>query len=160
MPCAIGTWCFQIVLLKKTRESSLDCKEIKSVNPKRNQPWLFIGRTDAEAEAPILWPPDAKSQLIGKDLDAGKDWRQKEKGRQRLRWLDSINNSVEVNLSKLWEMLKDRGAWCATVHGSQRVKQELATKQQQPPPPYLKSILSHSDLLIFIFFLSMVFLDT
>ena len=68
------------VALEKTLESPLDCKEIKSVNPKVNQPWIFTGRTDAEAEAPILRPPDAKSRLIGKDPDAGKDWRQKEKG--------------------------------------------------------------------------------
>ena len=68
------------VVLKKTLESSLDFKEIKSVNPKRYQSWIFIGRTDAEAEAPILWPPEARSRLIGKDPDAGKDWRQEEKG--------------------------------------------------------------------------------
>ena len=73
----VNNWCFWIVL-EKTLESPLDCKEIKAVNPKGNQPWIFIGRTDAEA--PVLWPPDAKSQLIGKDPDAGKDWRQKEKG--------------------------------------------------------------------------------
>ena len=71
-------WCFLIVVLEKTLESPLDCKEIKPVNPKGNQPWIFIGRTDAEA--PILWSPDSKNQLIGKDPDAGKDWRQKEKG--------------------------------------------------------------------------------
>ena len=73
-------WCFQTSVLEKTLESPLDCKEIKPVNPKGNQPWIFTGRTDAEAEAPILWPPDAKSWLIGKDADAGKDWRQEEKG--------------------------------------------------------------------------------
>ena len=67
-------------LLEKTLESPLDCKEIKSVHPKENQPWILIGRTDAEVEAPILWPPDVKSWLIGKDPDAGKDWRQEEKG--------------------------------------------------------------------------------
>ena len=67
------------MVLEKTLESPLDSKEIKPVNPKGNQPWIFIGRTDAEAEAPILWPPDVKSRLIGKDPDAGKDWRQKEK---------------------------------------------------------------------------------
>ena len=72
-------WCFWIVVLEKTLKSYLDCK-IKPVNPKGNQPWILIGRTDAEAEAPILWPPDVKSQLTGKDPDAGKDWRQKEKG--------------------------------------------------------------------------------
>ena len=73
-------WCFQTVVLEKILESPLDCKEIKPVNPKENQLWIFIGRTDAETEAPILWPPDLKSQLIGKDPDAGKDRKQKEKG--------------------------------------------------------------------------------
>ena len=67
------------MVLEKTLESPLDCKEIKPVNPKGNQPWMFIGRTDAEAEAPILWPPDAESWLTGKDLDAEKDWKQKKK---------------------------------------------------------------------------------
>ena len=72
-------WCFWIVVLEKTPKSPLDSKEIKLVNPKGTQPWIFTVRTDAEAEAPILWPPDAKNWLIGKDSDAGKDWRQKEK---------------------------------------------------------------------------------
>ena len=72
--------CFRTVVLEKTLETPLYCKEIQPVNPKRNQSWIFIGRTDAEAESPILWPPDAKSQLTGKDPDAGKDWRQEEKG--------------------------------------------------------------------------------
>ena len=111
----LKNWCFPTVVLKKTLESSLDCKEIKPVNPKGNQPWIFIGRTDAEA--PILWPPDAKSWLIGKDSDAGKDWRQKEKGQQRMRWLDSITNSTDMNLSKFQETVKDRQAWRAAVHG-------------------------------------------
>ena len=73
----LKNWCFWIMLLEKTLERPLDCKEIKPVNPKGNQPWIFTGRTDAEAEASILRPPDAKSWLIGKDPDAGKDWRQK-----------------------------------------------------------------------------------
>ena len=73
-------WCFWTVVLEKTLESPLDCKEIQPVNPKRNQPWIFIGRTDAEAETPILWSPDVKNWLIWKDLDAGKDWRWEEKG--------------------------------------------------------------------------------
>ena len=76
----LNNWCFQVVVLEKTLESPLDCKEIQPVNSKGNQPWLFIGRTDADAEAPILWSPDAKSQLTGKDPDAGKDWGQEEKG--------------------------------------------------------------------------------
>ena len=76
----LKNWCFWTVVLEKTLESPLDCKEIKPVHPKGNQSWIFIGRTDVEAEAPILWPPDAKSWLIRKDPDAGKDWRQEEKG--------------------------------------------------------------------------------
>ena len=73
-------WCFWTVVLEKTLESRLDCMELKPVNPKGNQSWIFIGRSDAEAEAPILWPPDAKNWLICKDPDAGKDWRQEDKG--------------------------------------------------------------------------------
>ena len=76
---ALKTWCFQTLALEKTLESPLNSKKIKLVNPKRNQPWIFIGRADAEAEAPTLSPPDAKSQLTGKDPDPGKDWGQKEK---------------------------------------------------------------------------------
>ena len=77
---ALKNWCFWIVVLEKTPESPLESKEIKPVNPKGNQPWVFIGRTDAKAETPILWPPDAKNWLLGKDPDAGKDWRWEEKG--------------------------------------------------------------------------------
>ena len=77
---ALKNWCFWTVVLEKTLESPLDCQEIQPVHPKGNQSWIFIGRTDVEAETPILWPPDVKSWLLGKDPDAGKDWRQKEKG--------------------------------------------------------------------------------
>ena len=77
---ALKNWCFWIVVLEKTLEGLLDCKEIRLVNPKGNQPWIFVGRTDSKAEAPILWPPDAKSQVIGKYPDAGKNWRQKKRG--------------------------------------------------------------------------------
>ena len=85
-------WC-QTVVLEKTLESPLDSKEIQPVHPKENQSWIFIGRADAEADAPILWPPDAKSELTGKDLDAGKIEDQMLRGRQRMRWLDTITNS-------------------------------------------------------------------
>ena len=78
-------WCFWTVVLEKTLESPLDCKEIQPVYPKRNQSWIFIGRTDVEVEAPILWPPDAKNWLIWKDPDARKDWRQEKKGQQRIK---------------------------------------------------------------------------
>ena len=98
-------------------ESPLDSKEIKLVNPKENQPRIFIGKTNAEAEAPIFWPPDAKSQLIQKDPDAGRIEGKRRKGWQRMRWLNSITNSTDMNLSKPQEIVKDREAWHAVVHG-------------------------------------------
>ena len=110
-------WCFQTVVLEKTLQSSLDSKEIRPVNPKEKQPWISIGRTDAEAEAPIFWPPDAKSQLIGKDADAGKDWRQEEKGMTEDKmvewhhWLDAHEPEQAL------ELVMNREAWCAAVHG-------------------------------------------
>ena len=92
-------WCLWSKALEKNLESPLDFKEIKPVNSKENQSWIFIGRTGAEAEAPILWPSDAKSPLFEKDPDAGKDWGQEEKGRQGVRWLDGITDSMDMSLS-------------------------------------------------------------
>ena len=108
--CMPKNWCFRTVVLEKTLENPLDSKEINLVNPKGNQPWIFIGRTDAEAEAPIFWPPDVKSQLIGKYSDAGKIESRRKRGWQRMRWLDDIIDSMDLGLRKLWEMVKDRKA--------------------------------------------------
>ena len=123
---ALKNWCFWIVVLEKTLESPLDCKENKQVNPKGNQPWIFIGRTDAEAEAPVLWPPNVKSRLSGKDPDAGeKTEGKRKKGWQVMRWLDSITDSMDMNLSKLHQTV-DRGARWAAVHGVTKSQTRLS----------------------------------
>ena len=118
-----------MVVLLKTLENPLDYKEIKPVDPKGNQPWIFIGRIDAEA--PILWPPDAKNWLIEKTLMLGKTEGKRRIGQQRMRWLDSITDSMDVSLSKPWRYWRTGEPGVLQSMGSQRLGHDLVTEQQQ-----------------------------
>ena len=121
------------MVLEKTLESPLDSKEIKPVDLKENQPWIFIGRTATEAEAPILWPSDTKSRLTEKTLILGKTEGRRRRGWQRMKWLDGIIDTIDMNLRKLWEITEDREEPSMLQSmGLQRFRHDLAPEQQQP----------------------------
>ena len=145
----LKNWCSWPVVLEKTLESPLDCKEIYPVNPKGNQSWIFIEKTDAEAETPILWPPDVKNWFIGRDPVSGKKWRQEEKGMteyEMVGWHHQL-----MSLSKLRELVMDREAWCAAVHEVAKTRTWLSNWTELKPPqnfhPCLEAKLSDVNMI-------------
>ena len=141
-------WCFWTMMLEKILKSPMDCEKIKPVNLKGNEPWIFIGRTDAEAEAPVLWPSDAKNWLIGKASDAGKYWGQEERAMTEDEMIGCIIDTVDMILSKLQEIVNDREAWHDAAHGITKSRTWLRDW----------TTIIHTDIYYYIAHISLLFL--